>query len=371
MPQPKPITNANRIAKAAQEITVEGVDGDDIVYVSAPLCHVFFPYQNPGDSVSFWQRSHGPFDLTIEAMTEVNPNTRQPEKFGLPYGPKPRLLMAYLNTIIKKQRSPEISVGNSLTEFVGEKLHMSTDGRTINEVKNQLARLSTSSIKATYRLEDGHSYGDRINIIRGIDVWWTKNAQQRHLWGNYLRFSDDYFNEVMAHGVPLDRRALSALSGNSLAIDVYSFLAHRLHSIQQGRPLNISWKAMKDQFGGGYSRMDHFKEKFRHVLAMVHPVYQDSRIEEIKNRGFVLYHSKPPIPAKTSIVRPDMPLLGETPPQLVTQHGQPFDNLYLKKDPNEMSPRKADQIKREVTGQWDGQTNNRYTDVKKKPTKGK
>lgn len=367
--QRKPITNANRIAAAAQEIAVEGVGGDDIVYVSAPLCHVFFPYQNPGEGVNFWQRSHGPFDLTIEATTEVNPDTRQPEKFGLPYGPKPRLLMAYLNTVIIKQKNPEISVGNSLTEFIGEKLHMSTDGRTINEVKNQLARLSTSLIKATYRLEDGHSYGNKINLIRGIDIWWTKNAQQRHLWGNYLRFSDDYYNEVMAHGVPLDRRALSALSGNSLAIDVYSFLAHRLHSIPEGRPLNISWAAMKGQFGANYSRMDHFKEKFRHVLAMVYPVYQDARIEEIKNRGFVLYHSKPPIPPKTSIIMPPMPTLGETPPKLVMPSGQPFDNLYLKKDPNEMSPRKFDEIQRAGSDKWDGQKNAKYGDVKKRNPK--
>lgn len=364
--QHKPITNADRVSGAAYDMATTGVSSGDIVYVSAPLCHVFFPYQNPGDDIDFWQRSHGPFDLTIEATSEVNPDTRQREKIGLPYGPKPRLIMAYLNTVIFKQQSPEITVGNSLTEFIGEKLHMSTDGRTINEVKNQLARLSTAVIKASYKLEDGHSYGDKMTLIRGIDVWWTKNSQQRHLWGNYLRFSDDYFNEVMAHGVPLDRRALSALSGNSLAIDLYSFLAHRLHAIPEGRPLNISWAAMKDQFGATYARMDKFKQKFRLTLALVCSVYQNARLEEIKNKGFVLYNSKPPIPPKTSIIVSKLVGLGETPAQLLASSGQPFADLHLKRDPTEMSPRKADEIDRQVKGKWDGYSNAKYRDVTKR-----
>lgn len=367
----KGITNADRVAQAAYDIATEGVNGDNIVYVSAPLCHVFFPYQNPGDEVDFWQRTHGPFDLTIEATSEVNPDTHQREKIGLPYGPKPRLIMAYLNTVIFKQQSPEITVGNSLTEFIGEKLHMSTDGRTINEVKNQLARLSTAIIKASYKLENGHSRGDKMTLIRGIDVWWTKNAQQRHLWGNYLRFSDDYYNEVMAHGVPLDRRALSALSGNSLAIDLYSFLAHRLHAIPESRPLNISWQAMKDQFGVNYSRMDHFKEKFRHVLALVFSVYQDAKIEEIKNRGFILRHSKPPIPPKTSVIVQALPAFGETPPPLITPTGKPFSELHLKRDPDVVSPRKIDEISRQITGKWDGQRNAKYKDVQNRTPKTK
>lgn len=368
MKQPKIVTNAERVGHAAYEMATNGVNGEDIVYVSAPLCHVFFPYQNPGDEVDFWQRSHGPFDLTIEATSEVNPDTHQREKIGLPYGPKPRLIMAYLNTVIIKQGTPEIVVGNSLTEFIGSTLRMSTDGRTINEVKNQLARLSTALIKASFKLEDGHSYGDKMTLIRGIDVWWSKNLHQRHLWGNYLRFSDDYFNEVMAHGVPLDRRALAALSGNALAIDLYSFLAHRLHVVPEGRPLNISWKAMKDQFGATYARMDKFKQKFRQTLALVHSVYQGARIEEIKNKGFVLSHSKPPIPAKTSIIVPTLPGLGETPPQLVTPSGKPFSELYLKQDPSVISPRKKDEIIRQVEKKWDGQSNAKYRDVtKRKP----
>lgn len=357
-----------RLIKSAYDMATNDPTGEDIAFISAPLCHVFFPYSNPGDDTDFWMQSHGNFHLSIEATRVVNPETKQPERMGLPYGPKPRLILSLLNTIMLKQKSPEISLGNSLTSFIGDHLGLDANGRTINEVKNQLARLSTSLISATYQIEPGHSQNDSLKLIRGIDIWWSKDAHQRHLWGNSLRFSDDYFNDVMAHGVPVDKRALNFLSGNSLGLDVYAFLAHRLHHIKLEKPVQISWKAMKDQFGQSYDRMDHFKEKFRRTLKMVLAVYQDAKIDEVLNRGFILYHSKPPIPPRTSIM---LPFIAETEPDphapTRLKDLMPFSTVALKKDPTEMSKRKADEIARQVEGKWDGQKNAKYNDVKKRP----
>ncbi|OJV19298.1 MAG: hypothetical protein BGO21_08560 [Dyadobacter sp. 50-39] len=363
----------DRLVKTAYDMATEDLSSSDVAYISAPLCHVFLPYSNPGDDVDFWYRSHGNFHLSVQATQVFNPRTGKPERFGLPYGPKPRFMLALLNTVIFNQKSPELKLGDSLTAFVGHHLGLNTGGRTINEVKNQLARLSTSLISGTYELEPGHTYQDSLNLIRGFDVWWTKDTNQRHLWGNYIRFSDDYFNDIMEHGVPVDKRALSALSGNALALDIYAFLAHRLHHIPSSKPLLISWKAIKDQFGPSYARMDKFKAVFRHTLQMVKAVYHDAKIEETENRGFVLKNSPAPVPPKTSIVVPKIPgLEGEERPPLVLSHdSQGFDKLYLKHDPHSMSDRKANQIVREATGQWDGISNARYKNVKKKPPKDK
>jgi len=362
----------DRLVKTAYDIATQDQQSGDVAYISAPLCHVFLPYSNPGDDVDFWHQSHGKFHLSVQATQVFNPQTGKPERFGLPYGPKPRLMLALLNTVIFNQKTPEIKLGNSLTDFVGHHLGLDTGGRTINDIKNQLARLATSMISGTYQLEAGHTYQDSLNLIRGFDVWWTKDANQRHLWGNYIRFSDDYFNDIMVHGVPVDKRALSALSGNALALDIYAFLAHRLHHIPPSKPLLISWKAIKDQFGQSYGRMDKFKAVFRHTLKMVKAVYQDARIEEVENRGFVLKNSVPPIPPNTSIIVPKIPALEgeERPPLILSSEPQGFDKLNLKQDPNSISERKANQIVREVTGQWDGVSNAKYKGVKnQKPKK--
>ena len=362
----KSLSAADRVAQKAYDMATNDPTGKDIAYISAPLCHVFFPYTNPGDETDFWVRSQGNFHLSIEATRVVNPDTRQPERFGLPYGPKPRLILSLLNTVVLKQRTPEVTLGNSLTDFISDHLGLDANGRTINEVKNQLARLSTSLISATYQIEQGHSQNDSLKLIRGVDIWWNKDAHQRHLWGNFLRFSDDYFNDIMEHGVPVDRRALAALSGSAVGLDVYAFLAHRLHHIPTSKPVQISWKAMKDQFGASYGRMDHFKEKFRNVLKMVYAVYPDARMEEVENRGFILYHSKPPIAPRPSIVVPSLPVL-ESGAVLLTpvRPLEPFKDLNLKQDPHSISARKTDEIMRSGSDKWDGKKNAKYGDVKK------
>ncbi|GAB3754752.1 replication protein RepA [Spirosoma pomorum] len=361
----KPPENPHlRLIKSVYDMATNDPTGDDVAFISAPLCHVFFPHSNPGNEVDFWKQSHGNFKLSIEATRVLNPETDEPERVGLPYGPKPRLILSLLNTVMLKQKSPEVTLGNSLTNFIGDHLGLTTDGRTINEVKNQLARLSTSLISATYTIEKNHSQHDSLKLIRGIDIWWNKDANQRHLWGNYLRFSDDYFNDVMAHGVPVDKRALNYLSGNALGLDIYAFLAHRLHHIRPEKPVQISWKAIKDQFGQSYSRMDNFKAVFRRTLKLVQAVYQEAKLEEITNKGFILYNSKPPIAPRTTFVLPHIP---ETEPETTKRPIEPFSDLFMKRDPTEMSARKFDEIKRAGTDKWDGKKNARYKDVKKKP----
>jgi hypothetical protein len=44
--------------------------------------------------------------------------------------------------------------------------------------------------------------------------------------------SEGYFNSLIDSAVLLDNRALMALKGSALALDVYAWLAHRLHRIE-------------------------------------------------------------------------------------------------------------------------------------------
>jgi hypothetical protein len=48
--------------------------------------------------------------------------------------------------------------------------------------------------------------------------------------------SDDYFDSLTRHAVPLNHMAVSALSGSAFALDVYAWLAQRLHRIPPSKP---------------------------------------------------------------------------------------------------------------------------------------
>jgi hypothetical protein len=97
--------------------------------------------------------------------------------------------------------------------------------------------------------------------------------------------------------VPLDERALSALSHSAMALDVYAWLAQRLHRIPAGRPQFITWAAIKDQFGQGHKRMNNFKAVFHVAMKQVLVQYQAANIQE-DGKGLTLRNSVPPV-AKT------------------------------------------------------------------------
>ena len=58
----------------------------------------------------------------------------------------------------------------------------------------------------------------------------------------------DYFESLTRHAVPLDERAIAALAHSAMALDVYCWLAQRLHRIPEGKPQFVPWAALFEQF---------------------------------------------------------------------------------------------------------------------------
>jgi hypothetical protein len=79
--------------------------------------------------------------------------------------------------------------------------------------------------------------------------------------------------------VPLDERALSALSHSAMALDVYAWLAQRLHRIPKPHRQLLPWPAVKEQFRSDYDRLRKFREKFLTALRQVMAVYPVAKID--------------------------------------------------------------------------------------------
>jgi hypothetical protein len=116
--------------------------------------------------------------------------------------------------------------------------------------------------------------------------------------------------------MPLDETHIAALSHSALALDVYTWLAQRLHRIPVGKPARVSWAALHGQFGQGYNpdHMSKFRQVFRVALKEVLTVYQAARVEdedpkpprmyrqgssilyrEKAAKGLTFYNSPPPV----------------------------------------------------------------------------
>jgi hypothetical protein len=279
-----------RLVNSSHDIMMNDPEG--IAYQHTIFCQTGLPYRNPGDELRRWERKQGKSSLLIHAGEIINPDTQNFVEVGLPFGPKPRLILTHLNSQALKTGSPVIEVESSLTAFV-KRLGLDGNGRDIRSIKDHLSRLSAATIRLGFVAEN-RAVQVNTQIVKAFDLWFQKNEQQRVLWPSTVQLSDDYFHSLVNHAVPLDERAVGALSHSGMALDVYAWLAQRLHRIKKEQPQFITWVALKEQFGYHYDRMDNFKRVFRHTLTIVHAQYHSARFQ-IDGKGMTLQYSQPPI----------------------------------------------------------------------------
>jgi hypothetical protein len=275
-----------------------GDDEPDVTFQHSILCQTSLPYRDPGDEVRVWERVNGSMRLKVLAGEAMHPRLDRFVPLGLPFGPKPRLLLAHLNAEAIRTQSPDIEAEDSLTAFV-KRLGLDPNGHSLRIIKDQLGRLSAATVRF------GFVRGDKAmtvnsQIVSAFDLWFPKDDRQRVLWPSVVHLSLDYFESLQAHAVPLDERALAALSHSAMALDIYAWLAQRLHRIPKPHRQFVPWPAVKDQFGPGVEKLNKFRQPFMVALKQVHAVYPAMKID-VTGQGLFLYTSLPPV-VKTSII---------------------------------------------------------------------
>src|SRR5215212_5023384 len=83
-----------RLIQSAGEIAQE--DPASVLYQHTVFCQTSMPYRDPGPTVREWEREQGRASLLIEAGRVKDPQGEGWLKLGLPFGPKPRLILAHL-----------------------------------------------------------------------------------------------------------------------------------------------------------------------------------------------------------------------------------------------------------------------------------
>lgn len=299
----------------AAAFSVEQPDLQTLLYQHTVFCQTSLPYRNPGDEARTWERKNGDVQLKVLAGEAMHPDRGQFVQVGLPFGPKCRLVLMHINQRAIVTESPQIEVEDTLSKFVRKVLNLDLHGRNIRVVKDQLARLSASSIRLGI-VRDGHALTVNSQIVTAFDVWFPKDDRQRVLWPSTIQLSQEYFQSLMNHAVPLDEAHIAALSHSALALDIYTWLAQRLHRIPAGKPVRVSWAALHGQFGQGYNpdHMSKFRQVFRVALKEVRTVYKAARIDDDDPRppriylqegryvwrekpakGLTLHNSPPPV----------------------------------------------------------------------------
>jgi hypothetical protein len=206
-------------------------------------------------------------------------------------------VLIHLATEAVRTGSPVVDVEDSMTAFA-RSLGLETNGQQLRSLKDQLARLAAATVRMGV-VEEGRAVQVNTQFVSAFDLWFPKQAGQRVLWPSTVRLSDEYSHSLGQHAVPLDHRAVAALAGSSMALDIYVWLAQRLHRVPVGKPQFVAWAPLHEQFGQGFARIRDFRRKFLQTLRQVLSAYPTARLFA-DDRGMTLAHSPPPVAPKTS-----------------------------------------------------------------------
>lgn len=279
-------------------IREEPPSGEDMTFMHSVMCQIGLP-RSKVDGLEF-ERICGAAGLYIRAgkLWDGKGFVQQ----TVPYGPMPRLLMAYINTFALRHKTVEVEVGSSANDMLRTLGKESGGGK---RGASTTFRIQTQALAAC-SMTIGFTQGDRAfsydgKPIRQFEAWLSHDGGQPALWPGVITLSEDYYNTLKEHAVPLDMRALMALKGSALAMDIYTMLADRLHRIG-GRPLILHWKNLREQFGQEFQGKEadkDFKKKFLPALKKVLEVYPEAKVKQVTG-GVMLMASPPPIPYKPS-----------------------------------------------------------------------
>ena len=142
---------------------------------------------------------------------------------------------------------------------------------------------------------------------------WNALEEEHDLDEGVIEPTTKFYDSLIDSAVPLDPRALACLQGSSLALDIYTWLSHRLHCVSRISGDRVSWSNLVDQFGPEYNEIKEFKKTFQKALVQVRAVYPDARLDDVRG-GYILLPSRPPVPPRPSIAVPaKIALIGSLP----------------------------------------------------------
>jgi hypothetical protein len=277
-------------------LTISDIGPDRPEYLHAVLCQVGLP-RSKQEGRTF-QRSSGNASLLLEAGSRAI-GLGKWQEMPLPYGSKPRLVLYHLCSEAIRTQSPVIDVGGSVREFL-RRVGISYGGTETASFKAQMLALACCRMTLAYSVQSGRIAQTQATPIKRFDAWLHPDPKQGALWPDEIHLDREFFETLAEHAVPLDPRAIAALQHSALALDVYTWLAHRLCRVRTDNGVKLSWANMRDQFGQEYADPKDFKKTMKLALRAVSVAYPSARFSD-EIGGIRLYPSPPPIP-KTQII---------------------------------------------------------------------
>ncbi len=295
---------AQKIADGAVAVREVIAGEEDISYCHAVLAQVSLPRSPVLDRI--FERRSGNVSLRVKAGELWKPSTQTWEEQPLPNGSVPRYILVWMNTFAIRNKTREVPLGDSARDFmqhIGYK-HVSGGKKGSHTSFTKQAR-ALAACSLQLGMPAGTFDG---KVVSNSQMWMEEDTRQRALWPACLVLTHDYYDSLQDRAVPLNHMALVALRQSSLALDIYAWLAYRLHRVNERTGTFISWASLRQQFGDEYPDDNdgraNFRKEFLRRIQIVKQLYPAARVEECfearkrkggTSCGLTLLSSPPPI----------------------------------------------------------------------------
>jgi hypothetical protein len=277
-----------------------GDESPDIAYTHPGMCLTVLPHRATQPD-EIWSRASASASLEVHPLRDAAGMYR-----GVPYGPKARLMLLFLQSEALKTRSRFVELGRSMRQWLLS-MGVRDCGTNYKVVADQAERIENCLLRFRYQGRDGENRW-QDSIIRGSFRPFAEDGTAT------VELSDGFYEALTQHPVPICESAIRLLADTCMPLDIYLWLTYRLHSLDQ--PKIVSWNALHLQFGAGTRLLKHFKPRFARDLELATAVYPDAAVE-LTDDGIRMRPSPPPVPPRVRTVansRITLPKAGEPRP---------------------------------------------------------
>jgi hypothetical protein len=260
----------------------EGAPG----YVHAGFAMTALPHKRIEEPE--WIRDGADVRLRIESG-----KTHDGTAVGVPFGYVARLILLYLQTEAIKTRSREVELGRSMHSWL-KAMGLNSGGKGYEAVREQSRRLSLCRL-TFYRLGEGGEAVMNGGFVREAILPSRDTGTQLSLWRETVVLDEVFYESLIRHPLPVREAAIRAMAGRSMAIDLYIWLAYRLHHLV--RPTRVPWPALYRQFGAGFALQRQFKAHAREALALALSAYPEAQVR-VDDEAITLMPSPAPVPER-------------------------------------------------------------------------
>ena len=232
----------------------------EVSYNARPFVLCGLPLRRPPADELVYTRCNGSFVLEITAHP----------RFGLPYG-QDRLIPIWIATLALKQKTRTVHFC-SPTRLL-DHFHLPKDGAQYRRVKAAFQRIFAATMFfGTEQETRRHTVVDaeRFHFMDSMRLWFTCAGRPESTndqgCSNTITLSEPFYQEIIAHPIPVEREVVAALAHAPGLLDFYVWISWKSWTVN-GQPARIPMfgpNGLSQQLGTAKYSVDRL---FRHKVS--------------------------------------------------------------------------------------------------------